>query len=187
MSPFCRHFSLLLLLHLIPMSQSYLKAPYNPDPKVLHDISVLPHFSSDDVLEVYHLRSAPLPLVQTSIGDFTAQSSALAIRSTLTTETLVFQFHPVNVSSCFLPFIADEPLPSNEPQRSGGTTGRKRKLYWDKRSQISYDDSIDMNFWQQSTYLVDINGIVFDGFVSWLGDYLKQVNSFWFTYAISMF
>jgi hypothetical protein len=45
--------------------------------KILIDGSELPKISSDDVLEVYHLRSAPLPIIQTSVGAFTMQSAGI--------------------------------------------------------------------------------------------------------------
>ena len=69
------------------------------------EVLKLPKFPVDDVFEVYHLRSAPLPLVRTSSGSFRAQSAGIALRNTMTSATVVLQFEPVNISSCFLPII----------------------------------------------------------------------------------
>lgn len=154
-SEICTNMVLLLICLLLTKISYSLK-----DREVLE----LPKFPVDDVLEVYHLRSAPLPLVRTKSGSFRAQSAGIALRSTITSATVVLQFEPVNISSCFLPIIV----------YGGSKDSNNSKLIWDKRSHITYKDHIDMSYWQQSTYLVDINGVVYEEYVDWLQSYLEQ-------------
>jgi hypothetical protein len=71
----------------------------------IDDISLIPTFLSDDIIEIYHLRSALLPIVKTAVGSFHIQSSGIALRSTLTSNTVVLQFEPLNISACYLPII----------------------------------------------------------------------------------
>jgi hypothetical protein len=47
-------------------------------------------------------------------------------------------------------------------------------LSWDKQAEIIYHDNIDTSFWQQSTFLARINGIVFKNYVKWLEQYIQQ-------------
>ena len=80
--------------------------PYSVAEKIfIDDISLIPTFLSDDIIEIYHLRSALLPIVKTAVGAFHIQSSGIALRSTLTSNTVVLQFEPLNISACYLPII----------------------------------------------------------------------------------
>ena len=84
--------------------------PYSMAEKIfIDDISLIPTFLSDDIIEIYHLRSALLPIVKTAVGSFHIQSSGIALRSTLTSNTVVLQFEPLNISACYLPIIVTDP------------------------------------------------------------------------------
>ena len=132
------------------------------DGKALVDIKQIPVISANDILEVYHLRSLPLPLIQTAAGvSFKVQTAGIALRSTLTDHAIVLEFRPANFTSCYFPVMTKD--------KHGNP-----KLSWDKKSQIYFALSIDMSYWQQATYLADINGVVFEQYVSWVGRYLAE-------------
>lgn len=135
-------------------------------------LEVLPDFSSEDVLEVYHLRSARLPILTTAVGTFKAQSAGLAIRNINGGETMVLQFTPANMTACYFPMIIahDNAVESSKFQ---GTL-RNTDLVWDKRSVIQYEDKIDLSYWQESTYLTDIDGRTWVDFITWLKGYILQ-------------
>jgi hypothetical protein len=127
----------------------------------LFDGTNLPRLKDTDMIELYHLRSFPMLIIETSIGKFSTQSSGLALRSTSTDTVIVLQYKPRNYTGCFLPIFS---------ARENGTYD----LIWDKRAEIIYHDHIDTAFWQQSTFLAHINGVVYKNYVKWIDDYLQN-------------
>eukprot|EP01039_Chlorochromonas_danica_P019598 gene19598-23749_t len=91
------------------------------------------------------------------------QTSGLALRSTTTDTVIVLQYKPKNYTSSFLPRF----LSSSGASKATG-------LSWDKRAEIIYHDNIDTSFWQQSTFLARINGIVYKNYVKWLEEYMRH-------------
>jgi hypothetical protein len=47
-------------------------------------------------------------------------------------------------------------------------------IYWDKRASLQYWDKIDPVHWQHSTFLGNINGVVYENYIKWLDDYVEQ-------------
>ena len=125
----------------------------------------LPRLEDTDMIELYHLRSFPLLAIESPAGSFHIQTSGLALRSTNTPRLIVLEFKPVNFSTAFLPLIVDE---SND-----GSTNNKT-LIWDKRAMISYMNEIDKTYWQQSTFLARVNGVVYENYVKWIHEYLDK-------------
>ena len=121
------------------------------------DRTALPKLSDTDMIELYHLRSFPRLAIMTQAGSFSVQTSGIALRSTDTNQKIVLMFEPTNYSACFLPVI-----------------GPNATLLWDKRAKISYMNQIDSSYWQQSTFLARINGVVYANFVKWIEIYLRE-------------
>ncbi len=169
----------------------------------LFDHTDLPKLPDTDVIEIYHLRSFPLQLIATSIGTFSAQTSGLALRSQTTNSVIVLQYQPKNFGSCFLPKIRYLPsydvnqsivsadrvnletmtkkkppvLQSHSPTLSPTNTpdtATKIVLEWNKDAEISYSTEIDTLYWQQSTFLARINGVVYKNYVLWIEDFILQ-------------
>ena len=44
---------------------------------------------------------------------------------------------------------------------SGSESTFRGKLYWDKRAKVEYSVDLDVDYWQHSTFLGHINGIVY--------------------------
>lgn len=129
----------------------------------LFDGTDLPRLKDTDAIELYHLRSFPSLIVDTDVGTFSMQTSGLALRSTTTDTVIVLQYKPKNYTSSFLPRF----LSSSGASKATG-------LSWDKRAEIIYHDNIDTSFWQQSTFLARINGIVYKNYVKWLEEYMRH-------------
>ncbi|RYH08468.1 hypothetical protein EON65_40910 [archaeon] len=131
----------------------------------LFDRTNLPRFKDTDSIEVYHLRSIPALLIETVAGTFSTQSSGLALRSTSTNEVVVLQYKPKSYSGCFLPIIqiADS---------------QDYNLFWDNRAELVYHNEIDSAYWQQSTFLAHINGIVYKNYVMWIEKYMQANRAF---------
>jgi hypothetical protein len=78
---------------------------------------------------------------------------------------IVLEFKPVNFSTAFLPLIVDE---------SSDGSANNKTLIWDKRAMISYMNEIDKTYWQQSTFLARVNGVVYENYVKWIHEYLDK-------------
>lgn len=129
----------------------------------LFDGTDLPRLKDTDAIELYHLRSFSAMVIETEVGTFSTHTSGLALRSTTTDNVIVLQFKPKNYTTSFLPrFLSST--------NSSIVTG----LSWDKRAEIIYYDNIDTSFWQQSTFLARINGIVYKNYVKWLEEYIRH-------------
>jgi hypothetical protein len=105
---------------------------------------------------------------------FNLDRLGIALRSSRSKETIVLEFQPKNFTSCFLPTV--------KKHRESNITD----LVWDKRSQIAYYKIIDMGYWQQSTYLADINGVVYSHYHEWIKDYLQQDRYYCFPLSLSL-
>lgn len=127
----------------------------------LFDQTNLPRLADTDSIELYHLRSFPAMLIDTAAGTFSTQTSGLALRSTMTNLVIVLEYKPKSYSGCFLPII--------EAVHEGNYA-----LYWDKRAELLYHDQIDTVYWQQSTFLAHINGIVYKNYVMWIDRYMQS-------------
>jgi len=125
----------------------------------------LPRLEDTDMIELYHLRSFPLLAIQSPAGSFHIQTSGLALRSTNTPELIVLEFKPVNFSAAYLPLIIDE---------YDDVNANNKTLIWDKRAMISYMSEIDKTYWQQSTFLARVNGVVYENYVKWIHEYLDK-------------
>lgn len=127
--------------------------------KIFHKES-LPDISTDTNLEVFHLRSFPQLLIDSEVGRFAVQTSALALRNIETQRVLVFEYSPYNYSASYLPRIY-----SND---------NKIYLAWDKRAVITYREVLDINFWQTSTFLALINNVVYENYIQWIEKYIQK-------------
>ena len=47
-------------------------------------------------------------------------------------------------------------------------------MLWDKRASVFYSIGIDVDYWQQSTYLSRINGVAYKMYLRWIEKYLTQ-------------
>lgn len=74
---------------------------------------------------------------------------------------VVLQYKPRNYTGCFLPIL--------EESDNGSVS-----LIWDKRAEIVYQDYIDTTYWQQSTFLAHINGVVYKNYVKWIEEYVQN-------------
>jgi len=117
----------------------------------------LPSLSETDLIELYHLQSFPQTRILSQAGSFDFQSSGLALRSYDTSIEIAIQFEPANYSACFLPLLREN-----------------SSIYWDKRSKVSYSDRLDFEYWQQSSFLGVLNGIVYSNFVKWVDKYIVE-------------
>ena len=129
--------------------------------RVFEDHRILPRLKDTDVIELYHLRSFPSQLIETSVGTFSTQTSGLALRSMTTNVMIVLQYRPKSFTNCFLPHIKYNHNASYS-------------LEWNKEAMIVYHDEIDTNIWQQSTFLARINGIVYKNYIFWLETFLEN-------------
>jgi hypothetical protein len=137
--------------------------------EVFTNVGQLPVYKANDVLQVYHVRSKSLFLLDTSAGPYRLRRAGIIIRKKATSEVTVLQFRPANSSQCWLPQIVS---------KAGSKT-----LLWDSRSELAYSKDIDTNFWQTSTFLADMNGVVYNQFVQWLELYIAQ-NSQYLPYSV---
>lgn len=128
---------------------------------VFNDRNILPRLKDTDVIELYHLRSFPSHLIETSVGTFSTQTSGLALRSITTNIIVVLQYRPKSFANCFLPKVR---------YNHNGSYA----LEWNKEAEILYHDEIDTNTWQQSTFLARINGIVYKNYIFWLETFLEN-------------
>eukprot|EP01034_Spumella_vulgaris_P021778 gene21778-27843_t len=68
-------------------------------------------------------------------------------------------YKPVNYTSCFLPIL-------------GTGRGENASIHWDKRAEVVYHNAIDTAYWQQSTFLARINGVVYKNYIRWIEQYV---------------
>lgn len=122
---------------------------------------VLPRFNGEDQIELFHLRSYPLQQIVSSVGSFLVQTSGIALRSTIEKKLVVLEYRPANYTACFLPVIDLRP-------------NNKSTLHWDKRSVLSYRTELDKKYWQQSTFLGHVNGVVYENYVKWVEEYISR-------------
>ncbi len=127
----------------------------------LFDKSQMPKLTDTDMIELYHLRSFRLLLIETGAGTFSTKTSGLAMRSTSTGEVIVLQYKPMNYSSCFLPAL-------------GSGKGENATVDWDKRAEVEHHNEIDTSYWQQSTFLARINGVVYKNYMRWIEAYVAS-------------
>eukprot|EP01035_Chromulina_nebulosa_P017300 gene17300-22837_t len=52
------------------------------------------------------------------------------------------------------------------------------QIYWDKRAEIYYRTELDIKYWQQSTFLARINGVVYENYIKWIDKYLQKHKTF---------
>jgi hypothetical protein len=135
----------------------------NNNRRRLFDRHTLPRLKDSDAIELYHLRSFPQLLIDSAAGKFLIQTSGLALRSTTTSDMIVLEYQPTNYSACFLPLI--------DPNDN-------KTLIWDKRAQVFYRDALDTTYWQQSTFLARINGVVYQNYIKWVQDYVSSDSVF---------
>lgn len=131
----------------------------NPPPRnrELFNIHLMPTLSDTDTLEIYHLRSFPHHLVDISAGQFSLETSGLALRSSQTSALIILNYLPLNFSACFLPIIVSDE--------------EEVRLYWDHSAAVFYHDHLDLKYWQQSTFLGTMNSVVYENFLLWVNDY----------------
>jgi hypothetical protein len=141
--------------------------------KVYSSTSYLPEFTADERLQVYHMRSKVLPIIRTSSESYNEQTSGIAFRrlNDRHSQIVVLQLVPVNATICYLPII-----------EGSGTNAR---LVWNKRAQIYYSFSLDAAYWKTSTYMGEVNGVVYSHFMEWVSDYLKN-NGHFIPYSVCM-
>jgi len=135
------------------------------DHRSLFSVNALPRLKDIDMIDLYHLRSFPNSLVITSSSGsrFHMQTSGLALRSTQSSHVVVLEYRPMNLSCSFLP-IVDSTSSNND----------SIDLVWDKRAEIYYADNIDIKYWQQSTFLARINGVVYENYIEWVEEYVRE-------------
>jgi hypothetical protein len=134
--------------------------PFESTKSILQDsVEVLPRLLDTEIIELYHLHSFPTLLIETSIGSFSTQTSGLALRSLSSDNIIVLQYKPRNYSGCFLPYLS---------QTTNGTV----EIVWDKNAEIIYDSKLDVSYWQQSTFLGRMNGVVYKKYVVWLQEFI---------------
>ena len=122
----------------------------------------LPSMKYTDTLELYHLRSFPQLLIDMGeTGKFLTQTSGLAIRNIVTNQVIVLEYHPMNYSACFMPIIHFD-------------ANNFSSIIWDKRAIVSYSPDINKQYWQQSTFLALINGVVYENYVQWIYYFLSK-------------
>jgi hypothetical protein len=141
---------MLLLILLIISAAFAIKRDYIPA------FSELPKIEDTEIVEVYHLRSFPRLLIQTIVGQFSTQIAGLALRSITSEKVVVLSYEPRNYSACFLPH---------------SFAGNITSFSWDMEGRVRYESLIDNQFWQQSTFLARVNGIVYKKYILWLSEY----------------
>ena len=122
--------------------------------------------SATDLIELYHLESFSQKISISGAGSFSFQSTGLALRSSNSETEIVLQFKPLNYSACFLPIL-----------------GANLSLEWDKRAIIAYSNSLDFDYWQQSTFLGTLNGVVYANFINWVDEYAINHQNY-FPYSV---
>lgn len=159
----------LLVLALVYSSAQTLY-PHDESPikvkRFLFDLNTVPKVGDTDMIELYHLRSFPHLLIPSQAGTFSIQTSGLAMRSTNTPAIIVFTFEPANYSASFLPFI-----------------GPNATIEWDSRATVTYITDLNVMYWQQSTFLARINGVVYANYIKWVEDYVRR-NPFFIPFSI---
>ena len=132
--------------------------------RILEDFeNQLPDFDANDRLQVYHLRSKLLPIISTPVGTFRAQTSGIALSQwsdTGPSNVIVLQYSPANTTNAYLPTIIGE--------------GKNVRIFWDKTAAIYVSQNIDMSYWQTSTYMAEVNGVVYSNYMSWVKAYIKS-------------
>ena len=127
------------------------------------DKANLPQLADTDLLELYHLRSFPHLIVTSQVGSFNIQTAGLAFRSTTTPDVVLFLYEPLNYSACFLPVI-----------------GPNATIEWDTRAVVNVGHDLDIAYWQQSTFLAHVNGVVYANFIHWVSRYIIRHPNFIF-------
>jgi hypothetical protein len=114
-----------------------------------------------------------MPIIKTPVGTFRAQTSGIALNKwdseTERSETLVLQYAPLNGSFAYLPTLSGE--------------GKSTRLSWDKRAAIYFSKEVDMNYWRSSTYMAEINGVVYSQYMRWVEDFILS-RGFFIPHAI---
>ena len=64
----------------------------------------------------------------------------------------------MNLSACFLPILE----------------ANTNSIYWDKRASVVYSIGINVDYWQQSTYLSRINGVAYKMYLRWIEKYVSK-------------
>jgi hypothetical protein len=123
--------------------------------------ALFPNLDDTDLLQLYHLRSFPHQLVTSQVGTFNIQTAGLAFRSATSPDVVVFLYEPQNYSACFLPVVAPNST-----------------LEWDTRAAVNVLHDLDISYWQQSTFLAHINGVVYTNYINWVSKYLKENSRF---------
>ena len=162
--------------------------------------SRLPKFFDIDMIEVYHLRSFPILLIETSAGSFETKTSGFEFTFVyfITKKQLCSQLKKNSNylhiyiycndfddkllglalrSTTTSEVLVIEYLPVNFsacflPQII--TNDKETNLIWDKRATIFYKLTIDTNYWEQSTFLSRINGIAYKIYVKWIENYINK-------------
>jgi hypothetical protein len=141
------------------------------------ELQGLPEMDDIDSIELYHLRSFRQQLVKSNAGSFSLQTSGLAFRSTTTNMVVVLEYRPFSYEASFLPQLRDTSTTSNtetpEQKRQAfhNITGN---IFWETRAVIEYSTNLDIDYWQHSTYLGMINGIVYSNYASWVTEYMTS-------------
>lgn len=177
-------FSLFIIFILICLSQlNLIFSLKNFDSKRnLFDDSELPRVADTDILEIFHLRSFPSLSVNSQVGTFSIQSAGIALRSTQTNEVIVLQYLPNNFSKSFLPYITGmgsitgDNFSDNNEEINDEYIRKNSTLEWEKRGEILYYKEINKLYWQQSTFLGRINGIVYKKYVEWIENFERKKN-----------
>lgn len=126
--------------------------------------ATIPKFPDTDIIELYHLRSFSLPLIESNNKKFTIETSGIAFRSLASTQTVVLEFRPLNFSSCFLPILA--------------VVNNKKRIQWNNEADVMFSTTIDTSYWQQSTYLAHMNGIAFKKYLVWVQEFIMESKYF---------
>ena len=103
-----------------------------------------------------------MPIIKTPVGTFRAQTSGIALSKwdyeTERSETLVLQYAPLNGSFAYLPTLSGE--------------GKSARLSWDKRAAMYFSKEVDMDYWRTSTYMAEINGVVYSQYMRWVQEFI---------------
>jgi hypothetical protein len=164
-------------------------------------LSSLPSLEDVDSIELYHLRSFRKQLIKTNSASFSIQTSALALRSTTTNTVVVLEYRPVSYEASYLPRLrpsstnSDSISTTKGIETNTGNTGNKGtstnsknadknrrdafynitgNIYWDTRAVIEYSTSLNIERWEQSTFLGMVNGIVYSNYATWLESYISK-------------
>lgn len=160
--------NVLLLVFILALQEGLGSGRRSPKNKVLLQdyLDQLPEFDANEKIQLYYLRSKQVPVVDSMGMKFMGQTSGIALSRWTNTHgrpestVVVLQFMPRDISSCYIPILQGE--------------GKNVKLYWNKDSAIFWSDNIDTNYWKSSTYMAEINGVVYSQYMTWVMSYVKD-------------